>query len=85
VHRLPSSHTVPSAAGGLEHTPVAGSHVPATRHCPWAMQVIGAVPVHTPPSQTSVCVQRLPSSHGRPFGTGGFEQVPVVGLHTPAR
>src|SRR5262249_44073222 len=30
VQRLPSSHAVPSGAGGFEHTPVAGSHTPAT-------------------------------------------------------
>jgi len=30
VHALPSEHDVPSAAGGLEHTPVAGLHDPAT-------------------------------------------------------
>src|SRR5439155_16603058 len=32
VHRLPSLQGVPSSAGGLEHWPVARSHVPATWH-----------------------------------------------------
>jgi hypothetical protein len=30
VHFFPSSHVVPSAAAGVEQSPVAGSHVPAT-------------------------------------------------------
>jgi len=32
VHRLPSTHAIPFVAGGLEHTPVAGLHAPATWH-----------------------------------------------------
>jgi hypothetical protein len=32
VQALPSLHVVPSGAAGLEHAPVAGSHVPATWH-----------------------------------------------------
>jgi hypothetical protein len=32
----------------------------------------------------SVCVQALPSLHGEPFGTVGFEHVPVPGLQVPA-
>jgi hypothetical protein len=32
VHAFPSSHTVPFAAFGFEHVPVAGLHVPATWH-----------------------------------------------------
>ena len=32
VHVFPSLHAVPFVAGGFEHVPLAGSHVPATWH-----------------------------------------------------
>ena len=42
------------------------------------------MPVQTPASQVSVCVQAFPSSHDAPSGLVGFEQAPVVGSQTPA-
>jgi hypothetical protein len=33
----------------------------------------------------SPAVHELPSLHEVPFGFVGFEQVPVAGLHVPAR
>src|SRR5207245_537694 len=42
------------------------------------------LPVHTPPSQVSVCVQALPSLHVVPLVLGGFEHTPVLGLQVPA-
>jgi hypothetical protein len=32
VQALPSEHALPFGAGGLEQTPLAGLHVPATWH-----------------------------------------------------
>ena len=37
VHALPSLHAVPLASGGLEHSPVAGLHVPTAWH--WSLAV----------------------------------------------
>ena len=48
------------------------------------MQVTGFVPLQTPASQRSVCVQALPSLHVVPSVAIGFEQTPVVGSQTPA-
>src|SRR5439155_1666318 len=45
----------------------------------------GFEPVQTPAWHVSVCVQALPSLHTVPFAAFGFEQVPVAGLHVPAR
>ena len=42
------------------------------------------MPPQTPPVQTSLVVQLLPSLHVVPFGAVGLEQVPVAGLHVPA-
>src|SRR5437870_11408740 len=41
VHRLPSLQAVPSGAGGLEHWPVARSHVPGTWHWSDAVHTTG--------------------------------------------
>jgi hypothetical protein len=48
------------------------------------VHVTGFDPEHVPAWQVSVCVQALPSLHGEPFGTVGFEHVPVPGLQVPA-
>jgi hypothetical protein len=56
VQAFASSHAVPLAFGGFEHTPVAGSHTPATWHWSEAVHATGLDPRHTPPSQVSVCV-----------------------------
>jgi hypothetical protein len=71
VQALPSLHAVPFATGaGLEHTPVAGPHVPATWHWSAPAQVTGFVPVQVPLWHESVWVQALPSLHAVPFATG---------------
>ena len=44
----------------------------------------GFEPVQTPASQTSVCVQALPSLQAVPLALLGFEQVPLAGSQTPA-
>jgi hypothetical protein len=77
-------HVVPLAAGGFEHVPVLGLHVPATWHWSEAVQTTGLLPTHTPLSQASVWVQALPSLQLVPFATAGFEHTPVLGLHVPA-
>jgi len=74
VHASPSLHAVPSGLAGFEHVPVAGSHVPATWHWSWAVQVTGLLPVHVPFSHESVRVQALPSLHAVPLAFGGLEQ-----------
>lgn len=83
VHASPSLHGVPSAAGGLAHVPVAGSHAPARWHWSTAAHATGLPPAHDPPMHVSACVQRLPSSHGTPFAAGGFVHAPVARSHTP--
>jgi hypothetical protein len=60
----PSLHAVPLFAGGFEHAPVDGSHVPVTWHWSLGVQTTGFDPVQTPPWQTSFLVQALPSLHG---------------------
>ena len=40
--------------------------------------------VQLPAKQLSPLVQLLPSSHDDPSDFGGFEQVPLAGLHAPA-
>jgi hypothetical protein len=84
VQALPSSHVVPSGAGGLEHSPVAGLHAPAAWHESAAVQRTGPAPVQTPAWQESVRVQALPSLQLVPSGAGGLEQAPVAVLQVPA-
>ncbi len=83
VQALPSLQPLPSAAVGLEQSPLAPSHVPAVWHWSRAVQVTGLPPVQVPLWQESVCVQALPSLHGLPFAFVGFEHVPFAGLHVP--
>jgi len=68
----------------LEHTPVAGSQVPASWHCPSAEQTTGFAPTQAPAWQVSLCVQALPSVQVVPSGLLGFEQVPFAGSQVPA-
>jgi hypothetical protein len=44
-----------------------------------------AVPAHVPPLHTSFVVQAFPSLHAVPSAAAGFEHVPVLALHVPAR
>ena len=83
VHALPSSQLDPSGRFGLEQKPVVASQVPTAWHWSLAVQVTGSVPVHTPATQKSSCVQALPSSQVDPSGKLGSEQVPVVGSQVP--
>src|SRR6185295_8731060 len=74
----------PFGLAGLEQTPVAGSHIPASWHWSLAVHVTGAPGAHMPPWQTSATVQALPSEQVLPSGLVGFEQRPVDGLQVPA-
>ena len=78
-------HVVPSGAVGFEHAPVDGLQRPATWHVSSAEHVTGFDPVHVPPRHASLCVHALPSSHRVPSAAAGFEQLPLVGSHEPAR
>src|SRR5205814_19761 len=84
VQALPSLQAVPLAAAGLEHSPVAGSHVPASWHWSEAVQVTGFLPPQLPPSQLSLCVQALPSLHAVPLAAARLDPLPVAGSHVPA-
>jgi|HubBroStandDraft_6_1064221.scaffolds.fasta_scaffold1031985_1 hypothetical protein len=84
MHALAPLQAVPSVMFGFVHAPVDGLHTPATWHWSSAVQTTGFVPVQTPFSQTSVCVQGLPSLQPVPLLAEGFEHTPVVVLHTPA-
>src|SRR5947207_1932004 len=68
VQASPSLQAAPSGFAGFEHTPLAGSHVPALWHWSWAAQTTGFVPVQLPPWQVSVCVQASPSLQAAPSG-----------------
>jgi hypothetical protein len=83
VQVLPSVQEDPSAIGGFEQSPVAGSHAPTTWHWSSAVQIRGVPAVQRPDLQTSPLVQELPSLHGVRSATGGFEHVPVDGLQIP--
>jgi hypothetical protein len=64
VQTSPSLHAVPLDAGGFEHAPVDGLHVPVTWHWSLGVQTTGFDPVQTPPWQASFLVQALPSLQG---------------------
>lgn len=83
VHRLPSSHCVPSAATGLLHVPVVVLQVPAEWQASLAAQTV-EVPVQVPETQASCDVQALPSLHEVPSVAVGLEQVPVATSQVPA-
>jgi hypothetical protein len=85
VQGLPSSHAVPLAFTGLEHTPVAVLHTPAVWHWSGTGHTTGFPPVQTPAWHVSVWVQAFPSVHAVPsalFGSAG--QSPVARLQTTA-
>src|SRR5206468_393724 len=84
VQALPSLHAVPSVLAGSEHAPVAGLQVPAVWHWSEAVQTTGLLPLQSPLSQVSVCVQALPSLHAVPSVLAGSEHAPVAGLQVPA-
>jgi len=84
VQAFPSSQRLPSGFSELEHTPVAGSHMPASWHWSAALQTTAAPPMQVPAWHVSVCVQAFPSSHALPSFLAGVEQAPVAGLQTPA-
>jgi hypothetical protein len=84
VHPSPSLQLVPFAAGGLEHTPVPGSHSPTTWHASLALQMTAFANVQDPAWQVSSSVHALPSLQVVPFTAAGFEHNPVDGLHVPA-
>ena len=84
VHRLLSTHAVPSFFVGSEQVPVAASHAPAAWHWSLAVQVTGLAPKHRPPWQVSVCVHALPSEQVEPFFFAGSLHRPVEVSHVPA-
>jgi hypothetical protein len=83
VQASPSLQAVPSATGGFEQAPEAGSQVPAAWHWSDAVQLTGA-PLQAPAVQTSFFVHSWPSLQLVPSATGGFVQVPEAGLQVPA-
>jgi hypothetical protein len=84
VQALPSVQAVPFGTAGLEHRPLAASHVPAAWHWSAAEHATGFEPVQVPTWHESVCVQALPSVQTVPFGTAGLEHAPLAGSHAPA-
>src|SRR5438094_63744 len=78
VQALLSLQAVPLAAAGFEHSPVAGSHVPASWHWSEGVQTTGLAPVHPSARQVSVCVHASPSVHG-------VSSVAVIPMQRPAR
>ena len=84
VQASPSVQGAPFGCGGLEQSPVSGSHVPTRWHWSCAVHPTTPAGVQTPDWQASPVVQALPSLHDVPFGFGGFEHAPVAGSHVPA-
>ena len=82
-HLLSLPHAVPSAAGGWEQVPLAGSQVPTLWQPSWTAQVTAVPALQTPPRQLSMPLHLLPSSQLTPSASAGFEQTPVDGLHVP--
>src|SRR5437660_894044 len=80
----PSSQGLPSGVTGFEQVALSGSQTPASWHWSWAVQTTGLAPVHVPPWQVSLCVQRSPSLQAAPSALAGFEHAPVAGSHVPA-
>jgi hypothetical protein len=85
LQALPSPQPVPSATGGFEHAPDAGSHVPALWQASEALHAMGAPDVQAPAWQVSFCVHALPSSQTVPFGAETTAHWPVAGSHAPAK
>lgn len=74
---------VGSGICGFEHAPVAGLHVPAVWQASLAVQTT-PTPAHVPFEHASFEVHASWSLQEVPFGSAGFEHVPVEGLHVPA-
>jgi hypothetical protein len=66
VHALPSEQALPFGRVGVEHVPVAGSHVPASWHGLSAAHTTGLAPVQVPCWHVSVRVHGLPSLQAVP-------------------
>src|SRR5207244_9222751 len=77
VQAFPSSHTVPAAASGLEHAPVAGSQESSVHGLPSSQ--LRAAPTQTPSEHVSPVVQAFPSSHTVPAAASRLEHAPVAG------
>src|SRR2546425_987083 len=85
VQALLSLHVLPFAWFGFEHTPVDGSHVPATWHWSSAVQVmLFFLMIRRPPRSTPFPFTTFFRSHVLPFAWFGFEHAPVVVSHVPA-
>jgi hypothetical protein len=82
VQALPSLQIVPSLASGLEQTPEAGLHAPATWHWSSAVQAV-EVPVHVPATHASFFVHAFPSLQVVPSAAVGLEHFPLVVSHVP--
>jgi hypothetical protein len=85
VQSSPSLQVMPSPTFGFEHNPEAGSHTPGSWHRSAAWHTTAAPGTHTPATQASFCVQKLPSVQLLPFALAGFEQAPVAESQVPAR
>jgi hypothetical protein len=84
VQALPSLQAVPSAATGLEQSPVALAHTPTTWQASRALQTTGAPLLQTPARQVSASVHGLPSLQAVPSATAGLEHWPVAWSQAPA-
>jgi hypothetical protein len=73
----------PSGFSGSLHSPLVGSHVPATWHWSLAAQTTGLAPLQMPAWQLSVWVQASPSLQALPSVFSGLLQTPVAGAQTP--
>jgi hypothetical protein len=83
----PSSQTVPLAAFGSLHRPVAESQLPTAWHWSLAVQVTAAQrskPTHAPPTHWSPVVTGSPSSQTVPLAAAGLLQRPVDEAQVPA-
>jgi hypothetical protein len=84
VHRLPSSHDVPSGPAAYKQVPVAGSQTPApVWHGPGGGQTTG-LPTQDPLRHESDRVQALPSLQLAPSGATGCVQASLAGSQVPA-
>lgn len=81
-HRFPSGHAVPLARLVNEHAPVNGLQ-PSIVHGFPSLQVSGSPAPHTPKTQASAPLHRLPSEHATPSMSVMFEH-PSPGLQVSA-
>ncbi len=83
VQASPSLQAVPFATAVLVHVPVLGSHDP-TWHWSAGGHMTGFMAVQAPALQVAVIVQATVSVQAVPSAFAGCEQIPDVGLQTPA-